>query len=105
MIYRVEERGGKEGGRGRVRERELHSTTSDQSIHSKPGDEEVAALAKQSLTEFVDSLMGSCFISVQERLSREACLLESITLVRALDKISGKLQAMDKLLPSAGFSK
>ena len=49
--------------------------------------------------------MGSCLSSVQTRLSREACLLESVTLVRALDKISGKLQAMDKLLPSAGLSK
>ena len=57
------------------------------------------------MTEFVETLMSSCFSSVQERLRREACLLESVTLVRALDKISGKLQAMDKLLPSAGLSR
>ena len=73
--------------------------------HSKSGDQKVAELAQHTLTEFVDTLMASCLSSVQERLRREACLLESVTLVRAVDKISGKLQAMDKLLPSAGLSK
>ena len=73
--------------------------------YSKSDDQKVAELAQHTLTEFVDTLISSCFVSVQERLSREACLLESATLVRALDKISGKLQAMDKLLPSAGLSK
>ena len=73
--------------------------------HSKSGDQKVAELAQQTLTDFVEKLMNSCFSSVQERLRREACLLESVTLVRALDKISGKLQAMDKLLPSAGLSR
>lgn len=74
-------------------------------MYSKSGNLEVAELAQQTLTEFVSALMGSCLSTVQERLSREACLLESITLVRALDKISGKLLAMDKLLPSAGLNK
>ena len=90
----------REGGREGWRERERLIIS-----HSKSGDQKVAELAQQTLTEFVETLMSSCFSSVQERLRREACLLESVTLVRALDKISGKLQAMDKLLPSAGLSR
>ncbi len=93
--------GGSEGERERGRGREKSLVIS----HSKSGDQKVAELAQQTLTEFVDALMSSCFSSVQERLRREACLLESGTLVRALDKIGGKLQAMDKLLPSAGLSR
>lgn len=41
---------------------------------------------------------------MKERLRREAYHLDSVQLVRALDKISGKLQAMDQLLPSAELS-
>ena len=72
-------------------------------ILSKPEDQQVAELAQQSLTDFVQTLASSCLDSVQTRFKREACHLESVMLVRALDKMSGKLQAMDRLLPSAGF--
>ena len=42
--------------------------------------------------------------SLPSFLDLQACHLESGLLVRALDKLNGKLQAMDKLLPSAGLS-
>lgn len=71
---------------------------------SDPGNCAIANLSRQSLTDFVQSLTDSCLESVQERLMVEACHLESVALIRALDKIGGKLQAMDNLLPSAGFS-
>ena len=74
------------------------------SLCSKLEDREIAQVAQQTLTEFVQSLTDSCLASVQERLKSEACHLESVALIRGLDKISGKLQAMDNLLPSAGFS-
>ena len=61
--------------------------------------------AQRNLTEFVCTLMESCLSGVKERLKREAYHLESVQLVRALDRLSGKLQAMDQLLPSAELSK
>ena len=60
--------------------------------------------ALKSLTVFVGKLMNTCLESVRERLKREAYHLESVQLVRALDRVSGKLQAMDQLLPSAELS-
>lgn len=39
--------------------------------------------------------------SVKERLGREACHLDSVQLVRALDKLSGKIEALDQLMLSA----
>lgn len=50
-------------------------------------------------------LMDKCLASLKERLKRESYHLESVQLVRALDKVSGKLQAMDQLLPSADLSR
>lgn len=61
--------------------------------------------ALKNLTGFVCNLMDRCLASVKERLKREAYLLESVQLVRALDRVSGKLQAMDQLLPSAELSR
>lgn len=61
--------------------------------------------AQNSLTSFVSTLMDKCLSSVRERLKREAYHLDSIQLVRALDRVSGKLHAMDQLLPSAELSK
>ena len=60
--------------------------------------------ALRNLTSFVSALMDECLESVREKLKREAYHLDSIQLVRALDRISGKLQAMDQLLPSAELS-
>ena len=57
--------------------------------------------ALKNLTSFVSALMERCLGSVKERLQREAYHLESVQLVRALDRVSGKLRAMDQLLPSA----
>ena len=61
--------------------------------------------AQRNLIEFVSVLIDACLDNVKERLRRESIHLESIQLVRALDRISGKLQAMDQLLPSAQLSK
>lgn len=71
---------------------------------SDPAQQRIAAEAQQTLTDFVQTLVDSCLQSVQERLQKEARHLDSGQLVRALDKISSKLQAMDRLLPSAGLS-
>ncbi len=68
------------------------------------GDQQVAEEAQKTLTEFVQSLMDSCLETVMERLKNEATHQESVALIRALDKVSGKLQAMDNLLPSVNFS-
>ncbi len=72
--------------------------------HTHSGDQQVAKDAQRTLTEFVQSLMDSCLETVKERLNNEATHQESVALIRALDKVSGKLQAMDNLLPSANFS-
>jgi septation ring formation regulator EzrA len=48
--------------------------------------------------------MDKCLCSVKERLKREAYHLDSVQLVRALDRVSGKLKAMDQLLPSTDLS-
>ncbi len=61
--------------------------------------------ALKNLTSFVSALMEQCLSSVGERLKREAYHLESVQLVRALDRVSGKLRAMDQLLPSAELSR
>ena len=45
--------------------------------------------------------MDSCMQSAKERLGREACHLDSVQLVRALDKMSGKIEALDQLMLSA----
>ncbi|XP_064382832.1 vacuolar protein sorting-associated protein 51 homolog isoform X2 [Halichondria panicea] len=72
--------------------------------HKSSGDQQVAEEAQKTLTEFVQSLMDSCLETVMERLKNEATHQESVALIRALDKVSGKLQAMDNLLPSVNFS-
>lgn len=71
-------------------------------IHS--GDNRVAEESHKTLTQFVQTLMESCLETVQERLRGEATHQESLALIRALDRVSGKLQAMDHLLPSAKFT-
>ena len=72
-------------------------------LHSRT-EQAAAQEAQNNLTKFVSALMDRCLESVKERLKREAYHLESVQLVRALDKLSGKLQAMDQLLPSAELS-
>ena len=49
-------------------------------------------------------LMWSCSSLLFILPYPQACHLDSALLVRALDKLSGKLQAMDKLLPPAGLN-
>lgn len=69
------------------------------------GEQAAAEEAERNLTSFVCVLMAKCLGSVKRRFQREAYHLDSVQLVRALDKVSGKLQAMDQLLPSAELSK
>ena len=57
--------------------------------------------AERSLRVFVSSLVESCMETVKARLGREACHLDSVHLVRALDKISGKMETLDQLMCSA----
>ena len=72
---------------------------------SSPSEQTAADEALKNLTGFVCDLMTTCLDSVKERLKREAYHLDSVQLVRALDRVSGKLQAMDQLLPSAELSR
>lgn len=69
--------------------------------HRKAEEKPATEEALKNLTSFVSTLMERCLASVRERLKREAYHLESAQLVRALDRVSGKLRAMDQLLPSA----
>ena len=71
----------------------------------KTEDKMAAEDALKNLTSFVSALMERCLSSVGERLKREAYHLESVQLVRALDRVSGKLRAMDQLLPSAELNR
>jgi len=62
---------------------------------------EAAQEAERSLRMFVSSLVELCLGQVKARLAREACHLDSVHLVRALDKFSGKMETLDQLMDSA----
>ncbi|CAI8052278.1 Vacuolar protein sorting-associated protein 51 homolog [Geodia barretti] len=60
-------------------------------------------VAQQTLCEFIHSLMAQCLANVRRKLEKESVHLDSGQLVKAVDKLSGKLQAMNRLLPAAGL--
>ena len=69
--------------------------------HTHTCSKEAGEEAERNLQEFVCDLMDSCVESVKEKLGREAYHLDSMQLVRALDKLSGKMEAVDQLMLSA----
>eukprot|EP00731_Ephydatia_muelleri_P020952 Em0013g679a len=71
------------------------------SVHD---EQKAAEVTQQTLTTFVQSIMTKCITMVKVKLQFAANQLSSAPLVKALDKLSGRLEAMDRLLPSAGLS-
>jgi hypothetical protein len=72
-------------------------------MSSDPEEMKTSELAQQTLTDFIHSLISKCLTCVKKKLEKESVHLDSGQLVKAVDKLSGKLQAMNRLLPAAGL--
>lgn len=62
-------------------------------------------VSQQALIIFVQKLMNQCMQLVKQKFLLEAKLLDSGILARALDRLLGKLQTMNQLVPAAEINR
>ncbi|XP_065826361.1 vacuolar protein sorting-associated protein 51 homolog [Oscarella lobularis] len=78
-----------------------------QDLFLKPNDanREIVRVARPKLAEFVDALLHPYLNCVRDRLITEAKSKETSMLVRAVDRLHRRLQALGKLVPSLDMPK
>ncbi|CAN7940584.1 unnamed protein product, partial [Ixodes pacificus] len=68
-------------------------------------NEESDVAVVRKLKAFLDELMQQLFHVVEQRVAAESRLVDSSILVKALDRLCQRLQALSKMMPDADYSK
>ncbi|XP_046850741.1 vacuolar protein sorting-associated protein 51 homolog isoform X2 [Xenia sp. Carnegie-2017] len=74
----------------------------NRNIGSKDEHQVLDAIAQEMIAKFVSSLMGEFFKVIEQRFDLEINYADDEMLVRSLDRLHRRLQAVEKLMPQLG---